>query len=75
MTRAIRAGASPRALAAVGFGGEYRCRGMRTLVDLRIEGEVMDDLGDALGTDGRQGDFAPMPSALSFRRPCTRDVT
>jgi len=42
-----------------------RCRGMRTLVDLRIDGEVVDDLGDALRADGRQGDFAPMPSALS----------
>ncbi|MBW3669312.1 MAG: recombinase family protein, partial [Actinobacteria bacterium] len=43
-----------------------RCRGMRTLVDLHIVGEVMDDLGDTLGADGRHGDLVPMPSAL----PC-----
>jgi DNA invertase Pin-like site-specific DNA recombinase len=51
-----------------------RCRGMRTLVDLRIEGEVMDDLDYRLGADGRQGHLVDMPSAVSIRTLCTRDA-
>lgn len=47
----------------------YRCgrwRGLRKLVDdVRIDGEVVDDLVDALAADGRLGHLVPMPSALS----------
>jgi DNA invertase Pin-like site-specific DNA recombinase len=43
-----------------------RCRGLRKLVDVRIEGEVVDDLGDALAAHGPQGDLLSMPSALSY---------
>ncbi|MDQ1445373.1 MAG: hypothetical protein QOI20_1837 [Acidimicrobiaceae bacterium] len=50
-----------------------RCRGLRKLVDVRIEGEVVDDLGDALTADGRQGHLLPMPSALSYGKE--RDKT
>lgn len=59
-----------------GRRGGYRCgtcRGLRTLVDLRIDGNIKDTLGDALAAapsattaaDHPKGDLVAMPAAVS----------